>query len=156
MIRRTFLLVIVLLLIALLSHHWLGRPGESCQICARPLHAETYFRIEQADGKSEDVCCPRCAVRYLEDQHQVPLRLSVVDFKTHALISAEGAFYVEDSDIHPCSKELMRREITGGEYDKVWDRCLPGVLAFENARAAVEFCDVHGGRVVRFSELRRP
>lgn len=144
----------MLALIVLSSHRWLGHPG-SCQICERPLHSETYFRIEQADGKSEDVCCPRCAVRYLRDQPQAPRRLSVIDFKTRALVGAEDAYYVEGSDLHPCSTELVRREITAAEYRKVWDRCLPGLVAFKHAHAAVEFSNVHGGSLVRFSQLGR-
>ncbi|HEV8130941.1 MAG TPA: hypothetical protein VGQ81_06800 [Acidobacteriota bacterium] len=153
MIRRIAVIVLLSALVALLSYRYLGRSHTACQICDRPIHAETYFRIQQVDGESEDVCCPRCAVRYLKNRPKIDRSLSVSDFKTQVLIPAQGAIYVEDSDVHPCSSEVSRREITGAEYEKVWDRCLPSLVAFQDRVDAEDFRRCHGGRLVSYSQL---
>lgn len=155
MMRRIISIMLVSVLVGFLGYRYLGRPHTACQICDRPIHAETYFRIQQVDGKSEDVCCPRCAVRYLKDHPNIARSLSVIDFKTRALIPAEGAVYVEGSEVHPCSSEVSRREITGAEYEKVWDRCLPGLVAFQDRTDAKDFRNIHGGHIVSYGQLRR-
>jgi hypothetical protein len=154
MIRRILWITLASALVGFLSYRWLERPASGCQICERPIHAETYFRIQQADGKSLDVCCPRCGLRYLQNHPKIARSLSVIDFETRTFIPAEDATYVEDSDLHLCSPESTRREITGAEYEKVWDRCLPSLMAFQDRSNAEAFRSSHGGRIIRYSQLR--
>ena len=155
MIRRILVIIPVLALVGFLAYRWLEQPSRVCDICKRPLHAETYFRIAQGDGKTKDVCCPQCGLRYLKLQPHAEVQLSVTDYKTHALIPAEQAFYVGGSDVHLCCPdEMVQREITGARYDRVWDRCLPSLVAFQGRRDAEDFEKDHGGRIVSYSQLR--
>ena len=32
---------------------------DACDVCYRPMHAETFYRIHLDNGESKDVCCPR-------------------------------------------------------------------------------------------------
>ncbi|MBI4455552.1 MAG: hypothetical protein HY644_06595 [Acidobacteria bacterium] len=156
MIRRILAILPILAVVGFLAYRWLEQPKTTCDICKRPLHAEIHFRIEQTDGKTKDVCCPRCGLRYLQGQPSLARRLSVTDFKTRVVIPAEQAFYVEGSDVHLCCPDdMVGRDITGAHFDRVWDRCLPSLVAFQNRADAQAFEDTHGGRILIYSQLRQ-
>ena len=127
-------------------------PADQCDVCYRPLHAETYYRIHATDGTALDVCCPRCGLRYQAGREDVA-RTEVTDFETKALFDAEDAFYVEGSPVHFCSHAHVEEDRTGTQYEVSYDRCLPSLVAFQSREAAVRFARQNGGVIKTMDEL---
>ncbi|HSF15033.1 MAG TPA: hypothetical protein VLK65_05730 [Vicinamibacteria bacterium] len=123
-----------------------------CDVCYRPLHAETYYRIHLANGDSMDVCCPRCGLRFQEGRTDVA-RTEVTDFDSKEQIDAGEAFYVEGSPVHFCSHSAVQEDRSGTQYQVAWDRCLPSLIAFATREAALAFQAKHGGIIKTYEEL---
>ncbi len=128
------------------------RPPDRCDVCYRPLHRETYYRIHLSDGKSLDVCCPRCGLRFQAGRKDV-VRTEVTDFDTKKLVRADKAFYVEGSPVHFCSHEPLEEDRSGTQYEVAWDRCLPSLIAFESEATAKTFQSQNGGAVKTYDDL---
>jgi hypothetical protein len=127
-------------------------PSDLCDVCYRPLHLETYYRIHMSNGKALDVCCPRCGLRFQEGRKDV-VRTEVTDFETKKLVDAGEAFYVEGSPVHFCSHAPREEDRSGTQYEVTWDRCLPSLIAFEARGAAVRFQEENGGAIKTYDEL---
>lgn len=125
---------------------------DQCDVCYRPLHAETYYRIHMADGKALDVCCPRCGLRFQAGRDDV-VRTKVTDFGSNALLDAEDAFYVEGSPVHFCGHAHIEEDRSGTQYELAYDRCLPSLIAFESREGAVRFIRRNGGVLKTMDEL---
>jgi len=125
----------------------------SCAVCHRPLHPETFYRIHLKGGESEDVCCPRCGLRFQRDRKDVA-STEVADFFHGRRLDAQKAFYVEGSSVHLCCGEpAPRRDATGGQFVLTWDRCLPSLVAFATREEAEGFRRQHGGTVKTYADL---
>ena len=83
-----------------------------CDVCYRPMHEETFYRIHLADGETMDVCCPRCGLRFQEGRRDV-VRAEVTDFYTKDRMDADKAFYVENSPVHFCSHSAVQEDRSG-------------------------------------------
>lgn len=129
-------------------------PSDRCDVCYRPLHRETYYRIHLTGGEALDVCCPRCGLRFQEGRKDVA-HTEVTDFESRKLVDAEKAFYVEGSPVHFCSHAPREEDRSGTQYEVAWDRCLPSLIAFETRAAAVNFQDQNGGAIKTYGELLR-
>ncbi len=127
-------------------------PSDQCDVCYRPLHKETYYRIHMTGGKVLDVCCPRCGLRFQEGREDI-VHTEVTDFDTKELLDADQAFYVEGSPVHFCSHAPLEEDRSGTQYEVAWDRCLPSLIAFESRGAAVRFQDQNGGVIKTHDEL---
>ena len=123
-----------------------------CDICSRPMHEETFYRIHLESGDSMDVCCPRCGLRFQEGRDDVA-RTEVTDFNTRERLDAAKAFYVENSPVHFCSHAAVHEDRSGTQYEVAWDRCLPSLIAFDTRDAARAFQAEHGGVVKTYEEL---
>ena len=105
-----------------------------------------------ANGKRIETCCARCALHYRMNH---PLdevsRILVADHESGKKIDASLAVYVEGSDVTSCRapSEAVPRE-PGAAYDRMFDRCQPGLLAFRDQAAARVFASTHGGRVLDY------
>jgi len=116
-----------------------------CQVCQRPLHAETFYQVRLKDGRTETVCCPRCGLRFQEGRDDVAAT-RVADFASGKLLEARDALYVEGSKQRLCcSPDVARRDPAGGQVVLTWDRCLPSLVAFEKREDAEEFRKREGG-----------
>lgn len=124
----------------------------SCDVCYRPMHEETLYRIHLAGGESLDVCCPRCGLRFQEGREDV-VSAEVTDFSTRKRLDAGKAIYVENSSAHFCSHEPVREDRSGTQYEVSRDRCLPGIIAFESESAARTFQARNGGVIQTYAEL---
>lgn len=124
----------------------------TCDVCYRPLHKETYYRIHLSDGKALDVCCPRCGLRFQEGRKDV-VRTEVTDFDTKRLFHSDQAFYVEGSPVHFCSHAPLEEDRSGTQYEVAWDRCLPSLIAFESEATAKSFQARNGGVIKTYDEL---
>ena len=126
----------------------------SCDVCYRPIHEETFYRIHLASEESMDVCCPRCGLRFQEDRQDV-VRAEATDFYTKVLVDAAEAFYVENSHVHLCSHSPVQEDRSGTQYEVAWDRCLPSLIAFESQAGARAFQAQNGGVIKTYEELLR-
>ena len=121
---------------------------DTCDICYRPMHQETFYRVHLESGESKDACCPRCGLRFQEDRDDV-VRAEVTDFYTRQHIDAAAAYYVEGSPVHFCSHASVREDRSGGQYE-VWDRWSLIVAA------AREFQEENGGDIKTYEVLAAP
>ena len=128
--------------------------SRSCSLCGRPLHAKTYPEIDSRDGRTHQVCCPRCV---LHDQasRTDPSASRVADYYSKKLIGAEEAFFVENSSFHPCSSHDSKRDSSGTAYAVSWDRCMPSLVAFASLEAAKRFRREKGGVIKSYQALLR-
>jgi len=124
-----------------------------CDVCYRPMHAETFYRIHLASGETKDVCCPRCGLRFQEGRDDV-VAVEVTDFYTRERVDAATAYYVENSPVHFCSHAGVQEDRTGGQYEVAWDRCLPSLIAFGSEKEAARFQRDNGGSVKTYDALR--
>ena len=131
---------------------FLGQPVV-CDHCGRPLHQETLYKIHLRDGEVKHSCCPRCGLYFQQGRDDVVL-VEVADFRTSKLMDATQAFYVEDSSVNMCYLDTpVHRQIEGMESTLSWDRCLPGLLAFESREDAEEFRSEKGGFIRTYDQL---
>lgn len=124
----------------------------NCDVCYRPLHAETTYRIHLADGRTMDACCPRCGLRFQEGRQDV-VGAEATDFEHKTRLDADDAFYVENSRVHPCSHLSIQEDRSGAKYQVAWDRCLPSLIAFESEATARSFQARNGGVIKTYEEL---
>jgi len=129
-----------------------------CAMCHREECRNLAFTIHLTDGSKVDMCCPRCALRYLARENPDVARLEVRDFATAKRLDARTATFVEGSDVHPCSAshEGPPKDERGCCLAPVYDRCLPSVLAFADRGTAEAFARQHGGFVKPFDALESP
>ncbi len=125
---------------------------EECDVCYRPMHAETFYRIHLANGETKDACCPRCGLRFQEGRDDV-VGVEVTDFYSRKLLDATSAFYVEGSPVHFCSHAALQEDRSGAQYEVAWDRCLPSLVGFASREDAEEFQSENGGTVRSYDEL---
>ena len=129
-----------------------GNAPEQCDVCYRPMHAATFYRVHLQNGDTMDVCCPRCGLRFQQGRKDVA-RAEVTDFNSQSRLDAAEAFYVEDSPVHFCSHAAVQEDRSGTQYEVAWDRCLPSLIAFESRAAADAFRRQNGGTVKTYEEL---
>ncbi len=124
-----------------------------CDHCGRPLHQETLYRIHLRDGEVRHSCCPRCGLNFQQGRDDV-VAVEVADFRTSKLLDATQAIYVEDSSVNMCYLDSpVHRHIEGIESTLAWDRCMPGLLAFESREDAEEFRREKGGSIRTYNQL---
>lgn len=122
-------------------------------VCLRPLHAETFYRIHLENGKNTDVCCPRCGLRFQEGRNDV-VGVDATDFYTKERVDAVTAYYVESSPVDFCSGAAVQLDRDGFQYQMAWDLCLPSVIGFASQEKAERFQREYGGSVKTYDELR--
>ncbi len=144
--------VIVALFAGAVYFLFLGQPVV-CDHCGRPLHQETLYKVHLRDGEVTQACCPRCGLHFQQGRDDV-VSLEVADFRTSELLDATQAFYVEDSSVNRCYLDTpVHRQIEGTESTLAWDRCMPGLLAFESRQDAEEFRSEKGGFIMTYNQL---
>jgi hypothetical protein len=128
-------------------------PNQACDICGRPIHAAHEAVVLRKDGGKVHNCCPRCALHY-EINHPAAVEgLLVTDRITGERIDARQAFYIEGGDEPSClmPSETPPRE-PGTEFSRVFDRCLPSLVAFRETEDARRYMSVHGGRLLTYEQ----
>jgi hypothetical protein len=154
MVKRILQALAALVLVAVVGtfvYVQLGDPN-SCDVCYRPMHQETFYRIHLESGETKDVCCPRCGLRFQEGRDDV-VAAEVTDFNTKQRIDAAVAYYVENSPVHFCSHAGVHEDRSGAQYEVAWDRCLPSLIAFSSREAAKKFQGENGGDIKTYEEL---
>ncbi len=152
MARYLVVPVIVALFAGAVYFLFLGQPVV-CDHCGRPLPQESLYRIHLRNGEVKQSCCPRCGLYFQQGRDDVVL-VEVADFRTSKLMDATQAIYVEDSSVNMCYLDSpVHRHIEGIESTLAWDRCMPGLLAFESREAAEDFRSEKGGLIKTYNQL---
>ena len=132
-----------------------SRSARMCAVCDRAECKGMAFRVTLENGKEVETCCPRCALHYLESNHQQARKMEATDFATGNWVDATHAVYVSDSDVHPCAEMNTMRDQQGCCLMKTYDRCLPSLVAFAAKDDASAFQKTHGGQLVALQEISR-
>jgi len=124
-----------------------------CQICGRLISKQTEFRIETAHGTIY-ACCPRCAMHHIINHPGEARAEWATDFNSGKLILARSAYYDEGGDVQYCTRHdpALERAPDQGVKMRVYDRCLPVLVAFASKDEAEAYRQQHGGRVVTFEQ----
>ena len=129
-------------------------PG-MCQVCDRMISEQTAFRIDTASG-AVHACCPACAMHYMMHHGDSKEKAWATDFISGRIIAASSAYYAEGGDVQYCTRHASSVERgTEGVSQRVYDRCLPTLVAFSSRADADAYRQQHGGRVVTYDEAFR-
>jgi len=126
-----------------------------CQVCQRKIHPQVSFVLELRDGSRIKTCCPGCAI-YQQAQAKLKVKAAfATDYISGKALKAEEAIFVEDSDLDFCSHPAMLLTESKTPLAKVWDRCLPSLVAFGNPDDVRKFQQKHGGHLLSYEDIVR-
>lgn len=149
----TVLAIAAIVGVSLAVHRWeASRQPPDCQICGRKIPKQIAFRIETAHG-TIFACCPRCAMHHIIDHPGEARKELATDLDTGHLIPAQSAYYDEGGDVQYCTAHRPSVERgPEGISRRVYDRCLPVLVAFSTRDEAEAYRRQHGGRVLTYDE----
>ena len=150
----TVLMIVLAIGAGFLIHRWeTPKQPSVCEICGRGISAQTQFRIETAHGTLY-ACCPGCAMHHMINHPGEARKELATDFKSGRLISAQSAYYDLGGDVQYCTRRdpALQRVPGQGVEMRVYDRCLPVLVAFASRDEADAYQQQHGGRVVTFDQ----
>lgn len=130
------------------------RPPAFCEIDNRPIHGNMQTLVK-VNGKRLHACCARCPLTLLSQEGVRVEILEVTDYLSGGRLAADEAYYVEGSRIEVCSGPRLSREEGVTPFARLFDRCVPSLLAFEREDQARAFLAENGGRLKRLKELMR-
>ena len=124
-----------------------------CRYCGRSSlsHSRTISQLD--NGKKQAFCCPSCALSAIRGQRSARI-LEFTDYLSNTSLPPEDAYLVVGSSVNHCFRDRVRTDSYKQPVVMDFDRCAPGVVAFGLNREAEMFVRAHGGRLVRFDELR--
>ncbi|HEV2385628.1 MAG TPA: hypothetical protein VGS20_00080 [Candidatus Acidoferrales bacterium] len=146
--------IVVLAGFTLVAYRWEGsKQPLVCQICGRDVPKQTEFHLETAEG-TMTACCPRCAIHFMLDHPGEIRGARATDYASRRLIPAQSAYYDEGGDEQYCTlhQPAVERGLGGGERLRVYDRCLPVLVAFGSQKEAETYRREHGGRVLTYEQ----
>ncbi len=138
--------------VSILAYRHETRPVAGvCQICQRPIHGGTEFRLDTGK-RVEQACCPRCGMHFQISSPGMVRRAWATDLASGRMIPAELASYVEGGDVAYCTmhESSVQREPQGVAV-REFDRCLPTLVAFKTRDEAIAYQNQHGGRVLDYA-----
>ncbi len=139
---------------AFLIHH-LETPRQPgvCEICGRGISKQVEFRIETDHGTIY-ACCPGCALHHILNHPGEARKELATDFTSGRLIPAQSAYYDEGGNVQYCTRHdpTIKRVPGQGVEMRVYDRCLPVLVAFASKDQAEAYRQEHGGRIVTFDQ----
>jgi hypothetical protein len=124
-----------------------------CEICGRGIMKQVEFRIDTAHGTIY-ACCPGCALHHMINHPGEACKELATDFTSGRLIAAKSAYYDMGGDVQYCTRhDPSIQRVPGQGVDmRVYDRCLPVLVAFASKNDAEAYRQQHGGRVVTFDQ----
>jgi hypothetical protein len=139
--------------ISVAAYRWEARQGPAiCQICGRDIPEQTAYRLQTSEGTIR-ACCPSCAMHYMLHHPNTVRQAWASDFVSGRMIPAGTAYYDEGGDVQYCtaSNAPIEREPQGIRV-RVYDRCLPTLVAFASRDEAESYRRKHGGRILTYNE----
>ena len=133
-----------------------NKQAPQCQLCNRDIHAAMQVKISH-HAIPMHTCCMACALTYQSQAKNVVIE-KATDFLSDQPIDPGAAFFVVHSEISPCIQDPKVQKFIREPHSAIhecYDRCSPGILAFEKQKDAEEFSKEHGGEIYRFAELTR-
>jgi hypothetical protein len=123
-----------------------------CQVCGRDIPKQTAYRLDTAEGTIK-TCCPTCAMHYVLHHPETVRQALATDFTSGRMIPAANAYYDEGGDVQYCTAHHPPVERgPQGVNVRVYDRCLPTLVAFAAREDAETYRQQHGGRVLTYDE----
>jgi hypothetical protein len=124
-----------------------------CEICGRGISKQVEFQIETDHGTLY-ACCPACAMHHIINTPGEARKELATDFNSGHLIPARSAYYDMGGDVQYCTRHdpALQRVPGQGVEMRVYDRCLPVLVAFASKDDAEAYRQQHGGRVVTFDQ----
>ena len=125
-----------------------------CPLCEREIHRHMQVSITH-NSIPMKTCCMSCALTYKAQAKNVEIT-AATDFLTDAPLNPKKAFYVVASDISPCTQDVKVQKFLREPHAVLracYDRCEPGILAFNKKDEAEKFQQDHGGRLQQFDQL---
>jgi nitrous oxide reductase accessory protein NosL len=144
----------ILLLLCFAFLQSCSKEAAQCPLCSRDIHQGMQVKITH-NSIPLHTCCMACALTYQAQTKNVEI-LDATDFLSNKAIPARSAFYIVDSDISPCIQDPKVQKFIREPHSAIhecYDRCSPGILAFEKQSDAQAFEKEHGGEIYRFAEL---
>jgi hypothetical protein len=157
-VRAKPMLVMVVALAAIVGVSFLAYRWEAprhpaiCQICERDIPKQTAFRMDTSEGTIM-ACCPTCAMHFMLHHPEGVRQALATDFGSGRMISAATAYYDEGGDTQYCT--AMHPPVERGPQGvsmRVYDRCLPTIVAFATADEAEAYRKLHGGRILSYEQ----
>lgn len=157
--RRNRLSIAVLIVAIVVGAAWLvhreltPKQPAVCEICGRGIMKQVEFRIETAHG-SIDACCPACAMHHIINNPGEARKELATDFDSGRLIAARSAYYDMGGDVQYCTRHnpAIQRMPGHGVEMRIYDRCLPVLVAFASKEDAEAYRQQHGGRIVTLDQ----
>lgn len=146
--------VVALAGLTLVAYRWEApKHPPICQICGRDVPRQTEFHLDTTEGNLT-ACCPRCAMHFMLDHPGKIRGAQATDYASGRLIPAKSAFYDEGGDKQYCTLHLpeIERGSEDGVRQRVYDRCLPVLVAFGSQEEAEAYRRQHGGRVLTYDQ----
>jgi hypothetical protein len=130
------------------------RPSPFCELSGRPIHSNMRTVVE-VDGKRLQACCARCALTLASQTDQPVHILEVTDYASGRTLKADKAWFVDGSQVQVCA--MPRGKLNGERqaYERLFDRCVPSLIAFAQEDEARAFMAKYGGSLKRLDELVR-
>jgi len=150
----TILAIALVLGVAWVIHREVSPKQQAvCEICGRGIMEQTEFQIETAHGTIY-ACCPGCAMHHIINHPGEARKELATDFKSGRPILARSAYYDMGGDVQYCTRHdpSVQRVPGQGVEMRVYDRCLPVLVAFSSKDEAEAYRRQHGGRVVTFDQ----
>ncbi|HKT12109.1 MAG TPA: hypothetical protein VJW77_09835 [Terriglobia bacterium] len=124
-----------------------------CEICGRGMMKQVEFRIETSH-RAIYACCPGCAIHHIINHPGEARKELATDFNSGRLIPAQSAYYDMGGDVQYCTRHdpSIQRAPGQGVEMRVYDRCLPVLVAFASKDGAEAYRQQHGGQVVTFDQ----
>lgn len=124
-----------------------------CEICGRGMMKQVEFRIETGH-RAIYACCPGCAMHHIINHPGEARQELATDFNSGRMIPARSAYYDMGGDVQYCTRHdpSIQRAPGQGVEMRVYDRCLPVLVAFASKDAAEAYRQQHGGHVVTFDQ----
>jgi hypothetical protein len=124
----------------------------ACQICDRHIPKQTAYTLETKTGTVK-ACCPACAMHYALHHPGEVREAWATDFNSGRMIPAKTAYYDGGGDVQYCTAHMPPVERgPQGVSERVYDRCLPTLVAFASRDEAEAYRQKHGGRVVTYDQ----
>jgi hypothetical protein len=154
---KSFLVTVAALVaivgVSLLAYRWeVPRKPAICQVCGRDIPKQTAYRMDTAAGTIE-TCCPSCAMHYVLNHPGTVRQAWATDFGSGHTIPAKSAYYDEGGDVQYCTARHPPVERgPQGVRMRVYDRCLPTLVAFKTQQEAQAYQQQHGGRILSYTQ----